>query len=89
MAFCVRIASIGACLAGWPDHPRRAVDQSGTRPPAPTAIPNGRAAMHLEAANDNTPRVLGRMTSRTLRRMIALLTAVTVTSSALLAAFAH
>jgi hypothetical protein len=30
------MAFVGACLAGWPDHPRRAVDQSGRRPPAPT-----------------------------------------------------
>jgi hypothetical protein len=79
-AGCAMIAFVGACLAGWPDHPRRAVDQSGTRLPAPTPTPDERTAMHLKAANDNTPRALG--------RMIALLTAITVTSSALLAALA-
>jgi len=43
------------CLAGWPDHPRRAVDQSRDTPARadPTSL-NGRAAMHLKAANGNT-----------------------------------
>ena len=24
---CARLAFVGVCLAGWPDHPRRAVDK--------------------------------------------------------------
>ena len=74
------MAFVGACFAGWPNPPRRQSIKSGRRPPAPTPIPDGRTAMHLRAANGNTPRALG--------RMIALLTAVTMTSSALLAALA-
>src|SRR4051812_12942776 len=63
--FSVGLCRFGSCLAGWPDHPRRAVDKSGRSPPEPRppyAVPHaapGRGWMRLRPARGRSRLSIG------------------------------
>src|SRR3954454_24378137 len=67
--FSVGLCRFGSCLAGWPDHPRRAVDQKREEPAraqacrcAPYAVPHaapGRGWMRLRPARGRSRLSVG------------------------------